>query len=529
MAMFGLFGSGSGSRGSQAPGAMYDPSNLSGADRMSIFGAMLKDIGNGGQSNNVSDVRQMLMQRQLMGAQLGMMGQALGPDDGSGASAQQPAAAPVPSGPTPPGAPPAGPFGTPMAPQGPAPGPAPPQPGGMFANRQQKALAAMALLKGDAKGAWDIMHPSIKIGPDGTPYNENDPATLAMRFGNPANVNGTVINMNDPANNNRAVPAAPIPGAMPVYDNLGHVVDWSLPAGARGAIQADASAKEQAKAALDMVSVPRADGSTVMMPRSQAAAVLSGGAGMGGGAAPGIPTPNVQAAPGAPLGVTQSPAAAKLQDARAENQAKLESDMQGAHAAMQQVDDQTNMVRQNLHDMLGETQDPQTGNWVKTKPSMIGPMSTGSATNVIEHIPFVNQNAQDLAAKIETVRNGTSFNSLQAIKNALSAAGNGSGASIRMTDQTARMLGEINGSLDQDQSSPQFEATVRRHLSQLDALDKSRHDLFSTQYANIQTPAPGNTGPQATAYAPRGPTVQGMTPDRHALLLAEARRRGLIH
>lgn len=497
----GLFGGGAPS------GAMvYDPSQASSGDKLMMLGAMLKDIGSGGQTNNVIDARNMLLQRQLLGAQYGLMQQALGPDGGAtGAGAAPSDGAPGASMP-PTGSPPAG---------------------NAFASRQQKALAAMALLKGDAKGAWDIMHPDIMFAPDGTAISKTDPSVVGRRFANRVNVNGTIADLNDPGNTNRVIPEAPVKGAMPLYDNMGRVVDWSLPVGARAAIAGNAAATAAGQAPFDLVDVPRSDGSMVKMPRSQALALLSGGAGpqMPGGAVPGTVAPT----PDSPvLGVTQSPAAAKLEGARAENQGKLESDMQGAHAAMQQVDDQTNMIRQNLHDMLGETQDPLTGQWVKTKPSMITGMSAGSGTDLIEHIPFVNQQAKDLAAKIETVRNGTSFNSLQAIKNALQAAGNGSGASVRMTDQTAKMLGEINGSLEQDQSAPQFEATVRRHLAQLDALDKARHDLFNSQYANIQTPAPGNTGPQPTAYPKRGPTVQHSAPSRDALV-AEAKRRGLIH
>lgn len=455
------------------------------------------------------------------------------------------AQAPRPAPPSTPPSPPSGDVGAgPPMMQAPGPsmsGPGPTQ-GGIFGqapgmmSRQQRALAAMSLMKGDASGAWTIMHPDLMQAADGSLVDKNS-GTVVGRLPKPEAVNNTIVDLGAPANTNRVIPSAPVPGAMPIYDNLGQVKDWSLPAGAQGAIAADAAAKanpaEAAKANYDLVDVPQSDGSTIKMPRAAALALLGGGGATGApsqtllapSAAGGLPTaPGVTPLTTPRLGVSQSPSAAKLNDARAANQGKLEADMHGANAAMQQVDDQTNMVRQNLHDMLGETQDPRTGQWVKTKPSMINGMSTGSATDLIEHVPIVGQSARDLAAKVETVRNGTSFNALQAIKNAMQASGDGGGASIRMTDQTARMLGEINGSLDQDQSSPQFEATVRRHLSQLDTLDKARHDLFASQYANIQTPAPGNTGPQATNYAPRGSTPAPSRTD----VAAELRRRGLL-
>jgi hypothetical protein len=113
---------------------------------------------------------------------------------------------------------------------------------------------------------------------------------------------------------------------------------------------------------------------------------------------------------------------------------------------------------------------------------------------------------------------------MQAIKGAMAAAGDGGSGSIRMTDQTARMLGEINGSLNQDQSGPQFEATIRRHLAQLDALAKARHDLFESQYQGIRRPMPGQTMPTANYGKPSAPTA---APPREAII-AEMRRRGLL-
>lgn len=302
-------------------------------------------------------------------------------------------------------------------------------------------------------------------------------------------------------------------GQIPLYGPDGTLqgvknIDGSVRAAAEMA-GATAGAQEAAKAAYDLVDVPRPDGSMVKIPRDIAARLLGGtGAGASGlpGSAPGVP------GGAAGFGVTQTPAAAELAKARAGNQGKNESDIAGARSAMQQVDDQTNMIAQNLHDMIGETQDPNTGKWVKTKPSMITGLSAGSGTSLIEHVPFLNQPANDLGAKIETVRNGTSFNSMQAIKSAMAAAGDGGSGSIRMTDQTARMLGEINGSLNQNQSGPQFEATVRRHIAQLDALANARHGLFESQYQGVRPTTPGQTGPTANynkPSAPRTPTMAG--------------------
>ncbi len=311
-------------------------------------------------------------------------------------------------------------------------------------------------------------------------------------------------------------------GQEPLYDARGNIVgirnmDGSVKAAAdmAGAV---ASAQETAKAGYNLVDVPIGGGRTQKMPAAIAAPILAAQAAKfaGASAAPGAATGGADG-----LGVVPSPDEQALATDRAKTQGEREAGVQGARNAMQQVDDQTNMIAQNLHDMLGETQDPNTGKWVKTKPSMITGLSSGSGVDIISHVPFLNQQAKDLAGKIETVRNGTSFNSMQAIKGAMAAAGDGGSASMRMTDQTARMLGEINGSLNQDQSGPQFEATVRRHLAQLDALNRARHDLFESQYQGIKTPTPGQTGPKAN-YGPNLGSVP--MADR----IAEAKRRGLL-
>jgi hypothetical protein len=90
--------------------------------------------------------------------------------------------------------------------------------------------------------------PQVTFAPDGTAINSRDVSNVGRRFGNPANVNNTVVDLNDPNNLNRVVPAAPVNGAMPVYDNRGQVVDWTMPQGALRAIGAVAGAQEGGRA-----------------------------------------------------------------------------------------------------------------------------------------------------------------------------------------------------------------------------------------------------------------------------------------
>jgi hypothetical protein len=468
-----------------AVGAYGGPQSLS--DVLSLLGAGLKDASPNSQGGNLMGAQQMLMQRaqymrqqQMLAGLFGGQSQAQAPpapaapaqpqsplspgmatnDDYAGAAADQAAGI----------APPA-----PTAPTALPPSPAPYQ--GSPLSLDNPKLPAMAAIY---KAMGIDLAPSIEAlkaaQPDvmydrGFGYNKKSGA--AMGGFHPDLGQGIGLTPNG---------AQVLPGYADAVAQISGATE---------------GAKAQAQSNYDLVDVPMSDGSSVKLPRGIAVQVLTQRAVNGGAPAGGVGGVAPGTSGGAQLGVSQSPAAAKLAETRAGNQGQRESDIAGAHSAMQQVDDQTNMIAQNLHDMLGETQDPKTGQWVKTKPSMIGKLSTGSGTDVIEHIPFLNQQAKDLQAKIETVRNGTSFNSLQAIKNALSAAGDGGQGSIRMTDQTARMLGEINGSLNQDQSGPQFEATVRRHLGQLEELNKARHDLFASQYQGVRPTTPGQTVPTA--------------------------------
>lgn len=135
--------------GSSAPGQVYDPSALSPMDKMAVFGAMLKDIGNGGQSDNIMQARQMLLGQQMARSQMGLIGAALGGDNPAPA---QPEQITVPGAPT---------MTADAAPTQPAGygGARPGLIGGGAPSRSARAMAALATLKGDYKGAYDILHP----------------------------------------------------------------------------------------------------------------------------------------------------------------------------------------------------------------------------------------------------------------------------------------------------------------------------------------------------------------------------------
>lgn len=136
---------------------------------------------------------------------------------------------------------------------------------------------ALAALGGDADAskAFEILNksrPSIKIGPDGQAYNENDPANLDRRFGNPTVVNSRVTDINDQKNLDQYIAEPPVKGAVPVYGPEGKAaapVGWKMPDGALQAISSTEAATSGGRAAgaapFQIVTIQMPDGSAEQM------------------------------------------------------------------------------------------------------------------------------------------------------------------------------------------------------------------------------------------------------------------------
>lgn len=95
---------------------------------------------------------------------------------------------------------------------------------------------------------YSAAKPTIKIGPDGNPYNENDPSVLTKRFGNPTNVNNQVLDLNDPKNLGAYVPNAPANGAIPTMGADGRINGFNMPQSSSNAIAASEAAKAAGQA-----------------------------------------------------------------------------------------------------------------------------------------------------------------------------------------------------------------------------------------------------------------------------------------
>lgn len=135
-------------------------------------------------------------------------------------------------------------------------------------------LANMQAAGLDIKPYLDIAQasaPSLKIGPDGTTYDERDPSNLNRRFRNPQAVNNTIVDMNNPDNEGYVVPSAPVAGSMPIYDNRGRVVDYYMPSGALGVIGAVEGAKAAGQAPFEFINVPTRSGAPRTVSKARAA------------------------------------------------------------------------------------------------------------------------------------------------------------------------------------------------------------------------------------------------------------------
>lgn len=115
--------------------------------------------------------------------------------------------------------------------------------------------------------------PDWAVAPDGSTYNKRG-SGLPGRFRTPQAVNDTIVDVGNPENENRVIPKAPVNGAMPVYDNRGHVIDWTLPQGAQATIAnaagAEAGGRAAGSAPYDFITVPGPNGQPMVVSKARA-------------------------------------------------------------------------------------------------------------------------------------------------------------------------------------------------------------------------------------------------------------------
>lgn len=218
--------------------------------------------------------------------------------------------------------------GAPLTPSPAPPGPAPTPAATPRTLRDVLPILGPAVMAGipGAKDAFDMFDktsPNIQVA-NGVTYDARGTPAGQHIGVNGSNVNGTIVDLQDPNNMNRFVPEAPTKGSRPVYDKYtGKQSGWELMDGSAAAIGQSAAAQsggtEAGRAPFDVMTVPQSDGSNRMMPKAEFLGIGAGGPRMGG------------PAPGAPrLGVSQSPADAVYNNKGAETAAGRYASIQTA-------------------------------------------------------------------------------------------------------------------------------------------------------------------------------------------------------
>lgn len=335
------------------------PSNWS--DVLSILGASLKDASPGG-GGNLTQAQQLIMQRRMAGAQMGAMGKMLGLFDPAAPAASSATALPdtalpdtampqVPSSFLPqdgygPAGDPAGAIGTAVKQMAPDPAPMPPAaaaapqvpqvaaaaargPSLSDPNTQRTLAAAAMMGVPGAKEMIDMLDkakPHVVVGPDGQAYSDNDAGMIGHRFGNPAAVNGWVLDQNDPRNLGQYFGKLP-DGVVP--NGRGGVANAS---GLVPAMESQAEATERGKTFGGALHVPNSNGTEDV--ELGGTYFRGGGSGLqpaqGGGGGAG---PTATGGPGVIHGRTQAPADKTYQDENAKAAAGVYAGMQKAAQA----------------------------------------------------------------------------------------------------------------------------------------------------------------------------------------------------
>jgi len=349
--------------------AKLDPSALSGSDRLMLFGSALKDVGSslrGGDAEAMANMQALLAQRQLIAQRSKLLGQAGDLMNGD-VSIPQVVGAPrtsfvdgrlAPRDPPPPGAIAENYRGqeddglnlpSPVTSSG---GvdmealrqPAQRQPVGINDPRWG-ALAVAAKQYGlDLSDVWklqEMRQPHVQVGPGGEAYNDKDPSVVGRVFRDPTNINGWVVDQNNPRNEGQYFGKLP-DGMIP--NGSGGVANAS---GLVPALQAQEEAQTLGRTRGSMLTVPRGDGSTQLM---------TGGQYLGGQGGPLVP--QVGGQPGA-LGVSQTPGARAAAEAAGKTEGEAGAKARIDYPAVVQRNNQSltlidDLIQDpNLKDRLG--------------------------------------------------------------------------------------------------------------------------------------------------------------------------------
>jgi len=295
------------------------------------------------------------------------------------------------------------------------------------------------------------------------------------------NVNGLILDENDPKSIGRFVPSLE-KGQELLFDADGRVkairnMDGSVQSAAEMAAATE-EAKARVGAKYDIGKYDMPDGSTQQIPRLQAVEAMSGGA----GAAP-VPPVGVPAtagpAPGVPagLGRSQTPADKVRAEGRAKTEVEVEALTPKAKSTLETLDRKTDFVLAKLREARRQISD--------------GPGGTTGLNDLTKFIPMTA--SRNLDKDLDTVRAAVGFDELQQMRDNSPTGG----AVGSLTERELALLSSLKGSLDQGQAGEELRKSIDGMIVELEKVTKERRGAFQRQYGAAR-PAASATRTQIT-------------------------------
>lgn len=248
-----------------------------------------------------------------------------------------------------------------------------------------------------------------------------------------------------------------IEGAAPTFDGGRLTGIGVIPGAAEAAATmagAVTGAQEGNKALFDLVDVPRADGSSVKMPRIQALQSLSG-------------VPGAGARPDG-FGVTQAPRQKTYDEAAARAQVERDFTRPKAEGALRGLDAKAKVVGASIDRALSKV-----NNW----SAGFGSMLSG--------VPSTD--AKELAVELDTIKANLGFDELQTMRDNSPTGG----ALGQVAVQELEALRSTIEGLDQARSPDELRAALQRLKAYREESSARRREAFSQTYGGGATVSPG--------------------------------------
>lgn len=416
-----------------------DPNGLSGSEKLMMLGAMLKDVGNAGQTNNVTELTTLLQGRKkrdaAMSSLVDLVRGPLEPSQGPQLSGPAGVAQDVP-------------LDVPLI-QGINPNAPPPAINAHLPRMNVRAPSQTAYSLPQRTGKpVSYNDPRVPIIAMQAKLAGIDPSGLLdwmKNTGEERYEQGQKIRPHGGGNPDY-IPKQ-IEGAMPEFGPGGSIrmrpIEGArqIAADTAGAV---AGAQEEAKAGWDLVDVPLG-GRMVKLPRAVAAPLLVKA--FGDQAGGGVP---------ADFGQTQTPGEKTYDEGAGREQVELDFTRPKAQAALSALDAKTKVVDDAIERALGMVGGP--GDILYRGPNGLewGPGMTAGVGSMLSGVP--GSRSKDLKSTLETIKANIGFDELQTMRDNSPTGG----ALGQVAVQELEALRSTLANLDQGQSPEALKAALTR-------------------------------------------------------------------